>query len=225
MICLKIALIALAIECICFENGAAGLRLNQKAGIELNAPRPDTTRLFWGAETNKVKAGLSVGYYSETAFRYFKGDADSIPIRCFPLLHNENTNTGVLDSNLLVFDMPLSDNGIRLDLIDDNGNPVNKTEKCKMLGKTAPTFYKPSPDPRTGVTVDTGWRPTRCMLLSNQSKGIGSPLFLDDYFQITNSGKYHLRFGLCAFKSVGAGTNELVHFPVVDAEIEVQLSR
>ena len=196
---------------------------NSDTKSELHAPSPSVCKVFWGMETNGIKAGLSIGYYSSSKFEYFTSDPKAIPIRCFPQLHNSNTNNGNLDSDLAVFDLPTSlESRYRLDLRDEKGNLVEKTKKGEALGKITPHAYKPSPSPFTGVTIDTGWRPARYMLFSNQSRDVSPPLVLQDYFKITNSGVFHLHFEMCAFKVISSETNELIQFPSVDAKIDIK---
>lgn len=124
---------------------------------------------------------------------------------------------------MVIFDLPPLESRCQLRLTDEKGNLVGKTKEGEALGRTDPHVYKPSPNPVTGVTIDTGWRPMRYMLFSNQSRDLAPPLVLRDYFKITNSGKFFLHFELFAFKVAGLDTNELVRFPPVDAEIHVVL--
>ena len=210
-------------RCNLTANGAETIQGYQAAESELNAPRPRVTKVFWGKETNGVKAGLSVAYYSPDSFEYFKKEPGTIPIRCFPLLMYNNTNSGKLNSDTAVFDLPPLEGRCQLDLADDHGDSVKKTRKCEALGKVAPQVYRPSANPLTGITVDTGWRPYRYILVTNQARDLAPPLILQDYFRIANSGKYRLHFELCGFRVSGPGTNELQHFPPVDAEIQVTL--
>jgi hypothetical protein len=189
---------------------------------------PQRLKIFWGSETNifwsteihKVKAGLSVQYFSNKTFRASSdSNTITIPIRCIPLLMDDSTN----DIKLPVFDLPPVKSRYKMELTDEKGNIVKKTAKGEVLGKITPYTYKPSPDPKTGVIIDTGWRPARYTLLPQQARSLNPPFMLQDYFEITNSGTYHLHFELCAFKPI-SDTNELIQFPSVDAEINIKLN-
>lgn len=184
-------------------------------------PKPQSLKIFWGADTNNIKAGLVVDYYSSQAFQTLTDDSSSIPIRCFPLLCNDNTN----NSDLLLLDLPSVKSRYKMDLTNDQGNAVSKTAEGESLGKAIPTFYRPSPNRLTGVTIDTGWRPARYTLFPEQPRNLEPPILLQNYFKITNSGKYHLHFEMTAFQVDPAkGAEAIIYFPPVDAEIDIQIN-
>lgn len=89
----------------------------------------------------------------------------------------------------------------------------------KALGSTAPQPYKPP-------HINTGYRPGKLILQSREVRELLPPLMLQDYFKITNSGKYHLHFEMCVFKPEVEDINkeELIYFPPVDVEIEIELN-
>jgi hypothetical protein len=215
-------LIVILIESVrCADLMLVGNSGNVEFESELHAPNPQTWKVYWGSETNEAKAGLSIGYYSSQAFQYFSSSPNSIPIRCFPLLYDNSTN----NSQLPIFDLPSVKSRYRMELTDEKGNKLQKTEQGVALGKIAPIPYKSSPAPLTGVSTGNGWRATMRTLLPKQAQSLQPPFLLQDYFKITNSGIYHLHFEMCAFRldPNDMDKEELIHFPPIDAEIEIKL--
>lgn len=212
-----VALVA-AVRCADSINKGS---LNTNMGLtESHEPTLLDRKIYWGAETNGIKAGLSI---EQDSIRSSTNATGHIPIRFTPLLYNDSTNNGNVTPTMLILDLPpLFESRYRLELTDEKGISVPKTSKGKAFGKTAPQPYRLIPNRVTGVIIDTGWRPARYILLPKQVRGLQPTLVLQDYFKITTSGKYHLHFEVFAFKPIDTDTNELIHFPPVNAEIEIK---
>ena len=190
---------------------------------EFHAPLPRTSTVFWGSDTNGLKAGLSMGYYSGQSFQYFTRRSDAIPIRCFLVMDYNGTNFGHGFKDVLILDLPQKP-CYQLDLQDAQGRAVQKTAKGKELSNIVPEYYKLSPNPSTGSIVDMGHRPHRQHVPNDGfSSPLTEPFILQDYFAITNAGKYKLNFRLCVFVPRGdsSGTEDLFWLPVVQCDIDI----
>lgn len=169
-------------------------------------------RVFWGPETNGVKVGVCL-----------KESEVSVPtniaarLLLYPLLTNGGTNSWVLE-------IPKVEQRFRLEMTDEKGTKVPKTAKGKKLGKSTPKPYKPAPNPITGVTHDTGYRPLKRILSPGDVLLVSPPLLLHDYFQLDKPGKYMLNFEMVVFKSGEVASNkvQLIHFPPMAVEVEVK---
>ncbi len=195
------------------------LARNVTAGEPTNSAIQQTHEgIYWGAETNGVKAGL----YIET-LHGLPGLTNRVPIQCHPLLYNSSTNNGNLGPGMLMFYLPAIENRYRLEFTDEKGKAVEKTAKGKALGKP----FTQSSNPTTGVRINTGWRrKEQFILLAKEERGLPEFL-LQDYFKINDSGRYHLHFEMSALKPSpnDADKVELVHFPPVDVEIQINLNK
>ena len=190
---------------------------------ELGAPPPNALSKFWGAETNHLKAGLAIAYYSKSTFPYFSDREDVIPIKCFPLLSFAGMGSDNVASNLLTVDLPMEP-CYQLALTDEQGNHVQSTSKTRAMGKSVPYHNQLAKNPITGSIIDTGHRRNRDVLLKGfESKQI-LPLVLQDYFIITNSGTFNLSFKICVFipDSEYTETEHLVWLPPVNCQIEIK---
>jgi hypothetical protein len=173
--------------------------------------------IYWGAETNGVKAGLYI-----EILHGLPGLTNHVPIQCHPLLYNNSTNNGNLAPDMLLLYLPAIESRYRLELADENGNAVKKTTKGKALGKPVTQ----SSSPATGVRINTGWHPGTCILAAKEVRGLPE-FMLQDYFKISDSGKYRLHFEMSALKPIPNETEkvDLVHFPPVDVEIQINLNK
>jgi len=174
--------------------------------------------VYWGAETNSVKAGLYIEKLQSLASL-----SNHVPIQCHPLLYNSSTNNGNLGTGMLMYYLPAIESRYRLELTDEKGKAVKKTAKGKALGKP---FTQPS-NPTSGIGINTGWRrKEKFILLAKEERGLPEFL-LQDYFKINDSGRYHLHFEMSALKPSpnDADKVELVHFPPVDIEIQISLNK
>jgi len=181
-----------------------------------NSIPPQKANVYWGASTNGIMAGI----YVEAKY---DNNLNHDIILCHPLLYNSSTNNGNIQPDVLLLYLPSLESRYRMELTDEKGNNVEKTEKGQLLGKIAPKPYKLSPN-FNGVINDTGWRPGKHFLLSRQVDELFPQLILQDYFKITNSGLFHLHFEMRAFKVIDSQTNSLICFPPVDANIEINLN-
>lgn len=191
---------------------------NVVAGETTNsAIQPTHEGIYWGVETNGVKAGLYI-----EKLRGLSGMTNRIPIRCHPLLCNNSTNNGNLGPGMLMFYLPPIENRYRIELTNEQGNVVGKTAKGKALGKP---FVQPS-IPTGGVKISTGWHPGTFILLAKEVRGLPE-FMLQDYFKIADPGKYHLHFEMSVLKPSPSDADqvELTWFPPVDAEIQIELNK
>jgi len=190
---------------------------------ELHAPPPTATTTFLGADTNGLKAGLGVAYYSKSLFAYFSDREDVIPIRCFPLLSFAGMGSDNVHSNLLTVDLPMKP-CYQLTLTDEQGNNVQTTSKARAMRETVPRHNQLSKNPITGSIIDTGHRRNRDVLCQGLPCKLILPLVLQDYFIITNSGTFNLSFRMCVFipDSNFTETEHLIWLPPVNCKIEIR---
>lgn len=172
--------------------------------------------VYWGIETNGVKAGLYIEKLQGLA-----GLTNRVPIQCHPLFYNNSTNNGNLAPGMLLLYLPAIESRYLLELTDEKGNAVKKTSKGKALGK-------PVTQPSTPAKgINTGWRrQEQFIFLAKEVRGLPD-FMLQDYFKINNSGKYHLHFEMSALKPSpnDADKVELIHFPPVDVEVQISLNK
>jgi hypothetical protein len=190
--------------------------------FEVYAPQPDHVKTYWGMETNGVRAGLSIGYYSEKSFEYFSNKNEFVPIRCFQVLSFTGTNSGNVSSNDLILYLPTPDPCYRLEITDESGKRVQLTAKGAALNSAMPKLYKLLPN-ADGTIIDTGHRRGQYFLSRGFEGKKILPFILDQYFNFHSNGKYHMRFEMCAFKPDFRlpKKEELIWFPPVDCDIDV----
>lgn len=166
---------------------------------------PDT---FWGEATNGVKSALHVEQLSGT----------NMLIRCTPIL--KNTNTNILSLNL----PPLKSRFI-MEFRDNNGKAVTKTQKGKDFKKalTDPLYLT------TGINTPAGYGRLPPLHPNYSEMLDGYDFVLQDYFLITNSGKYNLTFQMKVvwFPSDWKGSLKttnvpVINLPAVNAQIEIK---
>jgi len=163
--------------------------------------------VFWGKETNGIKAGLYVGQipiYTNTWFE---------PL----LLYNNQTN---VNGNIQFYLPPLKSR-YQAELTDKNGNAVAKSAKGKAIGAPLPPLYVPKNGAIFGINRQAGYRyyALENKIIDEQQSGTFT---LQDYFKIEKSGKYHLRFKTCMIIPK-ARSDDFVWLPPVDIDIDVQL--
>jgi hypothetical protein len=183
-------------------------------------PDPNTgwDNPLWGSETNHLKVGLLLQYAPGTN-RTFVG--------FYRVLNNSSTTNGNSRPDLLQLWLPPFDSRYRMELTDTNGNPVPKTDKGKVLGKPIDQpFKRYRGGISEGVNFAGGYlgRP----LLPNVPEPADS-FILEDYFSITNAGKYHLKFEMQVIWITNGWKGSLlksnppaIWLPPVDAEIEIK---
>jgi hypothetical protein len=180
-----------------------------------------SSRQYWGAETNGVKAGL--------CFQLAPNATNQVQVLFLPALSNSQTNNGNLAPDRLHLWLPPFDSRYRMELTDQAGKPVRKTNKGAALGRA----YVYSP-PKTVTTRD----PTdRAMLLTLDkpelvwqivNKGGQTSLFwlsLQDYFQIRNPGKYRIEFQMTVmfWQKDTPWDIKVVCLPPVEADLDLLL--
>lgn len=128
--------------------------------------------IVWGLETNGLSAGLLI-YTNQTTSRFI------------PVLRRQ-----VVATNWLYLSLPPKENLLQMDLWDAGNRAVAKTDRGRALGR-------PLREPLrvvSGINYHAGYSkcamppPEFAQLLTNLA------FTLDDYFNITNAGNYHLKF-------------------------------
>ncbi len=133
------------------------------------------SNVFWGNETNGVSMALLIAPLSSS---------NHIPIHCTPIVKNSRSQT----NHLWVWFPPI-ESCCQMSLMDEKGNSVPKTAKGKSLGKpiTEPMMLKDGPNIKAGYKM----RP----LAQNKAEMLSDFSFdLQNYFEVTNSGKYRLTY-------------------------------
>gem|GEM_PF-1326904 len=165
---------------------------------------------FWGAETN----GLIVGLYVEPLV-----SSNNMSISCTPLFKSNVTNTP------WIYIAPI-ESRFQMFLFNDKGNPVAKTTKGIKLGSplTKPVKLK------NGINFKAGFVGIPPIRKDHTEKLDFAQFQLQDFFIITNSGKYRLEFQMKAicFPSGWRGNHistnvPILNFPSIEAQIEIKL--
>ena len=163
--------------------------------------------VFWGKETNGIKAGLYVGRIPVKTNTWFE------PV----LLYNNQTNI----NGHIQFYLPPFKSRYQAELTDKNGNAVAKSAKGKAIGAPFPPLRVTNNGATFGINRQAGYRyyGLEDKIIDEQQSGI---LTLQDYFKIQKSGKYHLRFETCLIIPKER-SDDLVWIPPVDIDVDVQL--
>ena len=143
-------------------------------GWETNFTGPET---FWGAETNGIKVAMLVDPLVSS---------NNVPILCTPVIKSVIKGSNIRTN---VYFLP-PESGYQMTLKDDKGNLVSKTAKGKSLGQpiTQPLMVKIG-----GLNMRAGFKMRP--LIQNHSEVLSDFSFnLQDYFVVTNSGKYQLTY-------------------------------
>ena len=152
---------------------------------------------FWGGETNGVKSALHIETLPST----------NTLIKCTPILKNSRTNS------LLLYFPPLKNRYI-MELKDSNGRPVEKTGMGKALNEALTEPFGLT----TGINQSAGYRRLPPMDPNYSSRLDGYEFNLQDYFVITNSGKYSLTFQMRViwFPPNWKGSRKSINVPIVN---------
>jgi hypothetical protein len=171
---------------------------------------------FFGADTNGAAIALYINQIIST---------NNAPIRCTPIL-----KSGLMQTNGFWLWFPPLESCYQLTLLDEHGNSVLKTPKGKLLGKpiTEPLMVKVG-----GVNIKGGYKGRK--ITASQTETLSDFAFvLQDYFILTNSGKYHLIFSMRAVRPKGGSGHDLslyttnlpiFNFPPVESEITITYTR
>jgi hypothetical protein len=189
---------------------------------DLSAPNMDPDiNTQWGLETNNVKVGLLIQDSSDASNHTMVG--------FYPVLNNSSATNGNATPGRLNLWLPPFDSRYRMELIDANGNAVPKTAKGKVLGRPIDQPFKHYRGGISeGVNIAGGYRGR--ILLPNTRDLIPTDAFvLEDYFAITNAGKYHLKFEMQVIWITSGWKSSLLKsnppamwLPPVNAEIEIK---
>jgi hypothetical protein len=189
-------------------------------GWQPNGDHDFDKNTLWGSETNHVKAGLLLEYAPDT---------NRTLVGFYPVLNNSSATNGNIRPDVLQLWLPPFDSRYRMELIDTNGNAVLKTAKGKVLGKPIDKPFKHYRGGISeGVNIAGGYRGRP--LLPNVLEDVPSdPFVLEDYFNITKAGKYHLTFEMRVMwftsgweGSLGESNLPTVWLPPVNAEIKIE---
>ena len=170
------------------------------------------TNLIWGNETNGIRLALLINP---------EFGSNNVPIRCTPIIKSNQNHT----NHLWIWFPPIK-NSWQMTLTDEKGNAVPKTAKGNLLGKPIkePLMLKDGPNFKAGYKM----RPLdkdRAEVLSDFS------FILQNYFEVTNSGKYHLSYRMRIilpqsikgdFMMLHTTNLPLTTLPPVKAEVEIK---
>lgn len=163
---------------------------------------------FWGGETNGVKSALHIELIPGT----------NMLIRCTPILKSSHTN-------MLWLYFPPLNNRFIMELQDCDGRSVEKTQKGKALNESLKEPFGLT----TGINKRAGYGGIPPLYPNYSEMLDGSNFTLQDYFCITNSGKYNLIFQMKVvwfppdWKGSRKTTNvPVINLPAVNAKIEIR---
>ena len=162
------------------------------------------TNTVWGAETNHVKAGLNIQYSTDSTGRTLAGFVVAMYWDC-------DTN-GNLRPNVMSLAMAPTNSRYTMALYDERGNAVAKTK----FGKEHDQPFNTSPK---DLFFYHGYGPVDIFPLQLDVL-VSERVVLENYFVITNAGKYHLNFVLNTLKGDEHGIQPW-YFPV-NTEIEIK---
>jgi len=196
--------------------------------------------IYWGAETNHIKAGLWIRYSSNVT--------NQTLLQLLPVIYNGSASNDIAAypvGGAFLWLPPLSSR-YQMELYSSNGIPVPKTSKGKIFGRTMDENPRP---PRSlnplQATIHDSRRPfaepgyLEFVAKLNETNQIGTfgptpviagipqpfePFILQDVFKIAEPGKYRLAFELRALKrkSPSIYNNfEPCYFPVI-VELEIR---
>ena len=170
----------------------------------------------WGKETNHVKAGLNIQYASDSTGHTLVGFV-------VVLYYNGNTNgnvtlvLGVTNRSVMAdcfsLMLPPLSSRYQMTLFDEKGNIVAKTKTGESLSQRLDT--KPSKVDMYHGYVNVCPFPSKLDVLPSDK------VVLEDCFDITNAGIYHLKFVLNTLKWTDDQGNQPFYLPV-DANIEIK---
>lgn len=191
--------------------------------------------VYWGDETNHIKAGLLLKYSLNTT--------NQTLVQITPLIFNGSISnmTPVCFGDKMFLWLPPLASRYQLTLLDGNGMPVTKSSKGRSLGEPLDVNPKP-PRPANpfGPIMGSLQNPFRdpgyrvCYVKLNATNQITyydrptaeefpETFVLQDLFKITAAGKYRLKFELRALKpKFGMTTVNLQpYYLPVNVEIEI----
>jgi len=186
-----------------FVTGCNAQENSKVTNWQPNVALVSTTNILWGTETNHVKAGLNIQYASDSSNRTLVG--------FFVVLYNNSDTNGNFSSNRLFLTFPPIRSIYTMTLCDDKMNVVPKTKIGKDFGQPFDTNPKKL-DSHYGQRV---LFPFQLDVLPVD------PIVLENYFDITNAGKYHLKFVLNTLMRTDAQGTQPFYLPV-DADIEIK---
>ena len=190
---------------ILFWISAAAAWQPSIAGIDENF----ADEIRWGAETNCLKAGLLVQFAPAT---------NRTLVGFYPVLNNRcqsNCVSGLSDT--LPIWLPSFDRCYAMMLTDGDGSVVSKTENGIALGKQIDQPFRV----RDGINLAAGYH-GRILLLNKPDLILTDSFVLEDYFEITKAGKYHLQVQMTIIWPLKTNLTNIVHLPPVNTEFEIK---
>jgi hypothetical protein len=178
---------------------------------------------YWGAEINGVKAGVF--------FDLAPTSTNQVQVFFVPALSNSRTNNFNIAPDRLLVCFPPFENRYRMELTDQAGKPVRKTDRGNALGKVyvyaAPTGVRAGGSFLKGVNLTPN---TPELIWETVAKGYdirSHGLCLQDYFKIKDSGKYHftLQMNVIFWRPEPDDLllQHIVSLPPVEADLDLQL--
>jgi hypothetical protein len=194
----------LLIMIYCQASGCGAQEDEQTVAWQPDVRSITTNSILWGPETNHVKIGLNLQYGTDTNGRTLVGFYVS-------MVNDSNTNGTYLPDRLTIA-LPPMKSRYQMNLFDDSGNSVSKT-------KTGQEFSQPFDKNPKRLDMYHGYSiketvPFQIDIVTFE------PIVLENYFAITNAGKYHLVFILNSLIPNGNSVEPL-YLPV-DADIEIK---
>lgn len=165
--------------------------------------------LHWGTETNCLKAGVVIRYAPVTNL--------SFPELTPALYYSCESSSNPDWPNHLRLWMPPFNSRYQLELVDQKGHAVPKTEEGKALGRTIDQPLMLS----DGINYKAGYR--RCILTLKTIDTLeADPIPLEKYFVITNTGKYNLEFKMVIIWPREKNPTNIIHLPPVNVVIDIE---
>lgn len=194
---------------VCWITTACNAQNSAEVDTKASTWHPDAailskTNIVWGLETNHIKAGLNIQSASDSTGRTLIG--------FFVVLYNNSDTNGNYEPDLLSLILPPINSRYKMALFDEKGNAVLKTK----IGKANDQPFDINPK-RLDRDHGYGLRDISPFVVDIMPF---DPVVLEDYFAITNAGKYHLKFVLNVLK----GTDQYIqpYYLPVDADIDIE---
>lgn len=190
----------------CLATGCGAQEDNKIVVWQPDVGIVSTNNILWGTETNHVKVGLNIQYAPDVTNRTLVG--------FYVVLYNNSNANGNFRPNLLSLGFPPVNSRYKMTLIDDSGNVVAKTKMGNDLDQPFDLHPK-----RIDIYHGYGVKDFSPFYLDVLTK---NPIILENYFVITNAGKYHLKFILNTYTGVDAHRVIQPFYLPVDADIEIK---
>lgn len=189
--------------------------------------------VYWGTETNHIKAGLWMRYSTNVTNRTL--------VQILPVIYNGSASNDIAAypvGGALLWLPPLPSR-YQMDLYSSNGIPVPKTSEGKMFGKKMDVNPKPLPIGGAGRFFrEPGFLEFVAKLdETNQTGTFGptpvisgiprpfEPFILQDLFKIAEPGKYRLEFVVRALKRNGPTIIPYLQACYLPVNVEIEVKK